>query len=181
MDTIIDPARRLRGTVRVPGDKSIAHRALLLGALAEEAQVIEGLPDAGDVRNTVECLRALGCRVERGSDGHTTVQGAFHPSGEILNAGNSGTTARLMAGLLAGQGLEATLDGDESLRQRPMLRVAAPLRLMGAEIETVLRLSADARPERGAAGHQLPPAGLQRPGEERDPDRRSLRRRARPR
>jgi 3-phosphoshikimate 1-carboxyvinyltransferase len=136
METVIRHARRLRGTVRVPGDKSIAHRALLLGALAEEPQVIEGLPEAGDVSRTAACLRALSCRVERDREGRTIVQGPVASGGQVLYAGNSGTTARLLAGVIAGRGLEATLDGDASLRRRPMLRIASPLRLMGAEIET---------------------------------------------
>lgn len=130
---------RIEGTCVVPGDKSIAHRALMLAALAEGASHVRCLPDSDDVRSTASCLRGLG--VEIGSaDGVTTVtsSGRLQPSSGALDAGNSGTTMRLLAGILAGQPFESHLTGDSSLRRRPMDRVVTPLSLMGA------RISADA-------------------------------------
>jgi 3-phosphoshikimate 1-carboxyvinyltransferase len=132
----ISPARRLRGVVRVPGDKSIAHRALILGALAHGEQIIQDLPSSGDVASTANCLRTLGCRVDRRPDGWTTVRIEGWRDQQILYAGNSGTTARLLAGVIAARGLSGTIDGDESLRRRPMERVAEPLRRMGADVRT---------------------------------------------
>jgi len=132
----IRPTGHIAGTVRVPGDKSIAHRALILGAIASSAQTITGLPEAEDVGSTLGCLRALGCRIEE-TGSETRVFAMPSPADNIqLDAGNSGTTARLLAGLVAGLGVNATIDGDESLRRRPMRRVAEPLVRMGAKIET---------------------------------------------
>lgn len=127
----------MRGRWRVPGDKSITHRALLLGALAEGEMVIEDPLDAGDTRSTAEFVQACGASVRRES-GRWTVKGRAsrlaQPS-DVLDCGNSGTLFRLGLGLLAGQPLQARLDGDGSLRRRPMGRVTAPLREMGARIE----------------------------------------------
>jgi 3-phosphoshikimate 1-carboxyvinyltransferase len=120
----------------VPGDKSIAHRALILGALAQGEQRISGMPPSEDVASSARCLRALGCRIENGSGGVLRVSGRPWKTGERLDAGNSGTTARLLSGLVAGLGLDCTLDGDGSLRRRPMARVVDPLVRMGAVIET---------------------------------------------
>ena len=147
MATIIRPARALSGTVQVPGDKSIAHRALILGALARGTQVISGLPRSADVSSTAACLRALGYRIEEDAEGRTLVgEGGEVIAGRasadaaepelVLDAGNSGTTARLLSGLLAGLGRTCSIDGDDSLRRRPMERIAEPLRLMGADIRT---------------------------------------------
>lgn len=130
-------ARRFGGTVRVPGDKSIAHRALLLGSLAEGQQVIEGLPPSRDVESTARCVRKLGGAVDTLPDGRVVVFEQARPTSKIsLNAGNSGTTARLLCGLAAGRGIACTIDGDESLRRRPMERVAGPLGKMGARVIT---------------------------------------------
>lgn len=130
----------LGGTVRVPGDKSISHRALLFGAIAEGETIIEGLLPAEDPLSTAACLRAMGVDIspiERGLPVH--VQGVgldgFQEPADILDCGNSGTTMRLMLGLLAGRrGRHMVLTGDESLRRRPMRRVVAPLAEMGARI-----------------------------------------------
>lgn len=136
----IEPARRLRATVRPPGDKSIAHRALLIGALAGGESRIEGLPDGADVASTARCLRAMGVGVERlGVDGARLVGVGLRglsPPAEVLHCGNSGTSMRLLAGIVAGQAFEAILEGDASLRRRPMSRVAEPLRAMGARLQT---------------------------------------------
>ena len=127
--------RSLRGTVHVPGDKSIAHRALILGAIASGNQRIHGLPASSDIASTVSCLERLGVRVHRDRDGATLETCPF-PGEVALDAGNSGTTARLLAGLLAGFPVRATIDGDASLRRRPMRRVSEPLVAMGADVRT---------------------------------------------
>ncbi len=146
METIVHEARRIRGELIPPGDKSIAHRALILGALARGRQVVRGLPQSADVQSTIACLRRLGGRVDEFPDGTVTGhsgagqsganQSGAWPADVSLHAGNSGTTARLLAGLVAGIPTTCKLDGDASLRQRPMARVAEPLRAMGAEIRT---------------------------------------------
>src|SRR2546423_1173200 len=136
---IVEPAKRVGGRLRVPGDKSIAHRALMLAAMAQGESAISGLPDGEDVRATVACLRGLGGRVRRGSD-VAEIAGAglrsFATPHGILDCANSGTTMRLLLGVLAGSSLSATLDGDASLRRRPMARVIDPFRSMGARIES---------------------------------------------
>jgi 3-phosphoshikimate 1-carboxyvinyltransferase len=134
MDIKIERAQRIRGTLRMPGDKSIAHRALILGAIAEGEHVMTGLPASEDIRSTADCLRALGCGIEDGSEGRAVIRTRRWSGGGNLYAGNSGTTARLLSGLVAGRGLECTIDGDDSLRTRPMSRIAEPLTKMGAEV-----------------------------------------------
>jgi 3-phosphoshikimate 1-carboxyvinyltransferase len=129
----------LRGIVRVPGDKSISHRALILAALAVGRSRIEGLSPGTDVAATAAALRAMGAHVEAGDGGVLVdgvgVGGLIQPAG-ALDLGNSGTSARLLTGLIASHAITATLTGDLSLGRRPMERVAAPLRRCGAEIVT---------------------------------------------
>jgi 3-phosphoshikimate 1-carboxyvinyltransferase len=132
----IQQADRMAGTLRVPGDKSIAHRALILGSIARGKQIIEGAPSSFDVASTVSCLRSLGTFVEETPDGRYLVLAKELASGKTLDAGNSATTARILSGLLAGRPLEVTIDGDASLRGRPMDRVADPLVRMGAAVTT---------------------------------------------
>ena len=111
-------AERMQGTVRVPGDKSIAHRAIILGSIARGKQVIDGAPRSRDIASTVSCLKSLGCFVEEMPDGRLLVLG--HELGPAtLDAANSGTTARLLAGLVAGQPFTTTIDGDASLHHHP--------------------------------------------------------------
>jgi len=129
----------LRGRIRVPGDKSISHRALMLGAIAAGETTIEGLLLGEDPRSTAACFRAMGAEISELNTDRVTVRGLGNTGlGEpvdVLNAGNSGTTMRLMLGLLASQaGKFFTVTGDGSLRSRPMSRVINPLRQMGAEI-----------------------------------------------
>ncbi|NBQ36486.1 MAG: 3-phosphoshikimate 1-carboxyvinyltransferase [Synechococcus sp.] len=130
----------LHGSVRVPGDKSISHRALLFGAIATGTTTIEGLLPAEDPLSTAACLRAMGVTVSAiDSSGVVRVEGVgldgLQEPAQVLDCGNSGTTMRLMLGLLAGRhGRHFVLDGDGSLRRRPMARVAQPLAQMGAEI-----------------------------------------------
>jgi 3-phosphoshikimate 1-carboxyvinyltransferase len=133
------PAARVAGELTVPGDKSIAHRALMLAALAQGESWIHGLPDGDDVLATVGCLRALGANLQR-SSGTARIRGAglgsFATPHGPLDCANSGSTMRLLLGVLAGSSVSATLDGDASLRRRPMARVIEPLKTMGAKIES---------------------------------------------
>lgn len=128
----------VRGTVRVPGDKSISHRALIFGALSQGPTQITGILDSADVRSTAAALRALGADIPSLTD-DVLVRGlgprGLRPPRNALDCGNSGTTARLLAGVVAGAGLDATFAGDASLSRRPMRRVAEPLRAMGAAVD----------------------------------------------
>ena len=126
-----------RGVVRPPGDKSISHRVLMMAALARGKSELTGLLTGDDVKSTARVLRQLGVRISQiRDDGPVAVTGGrLTAHGARLHCGNSGTTARLMLGILAGQRFAATLTGDASLRRRPMRRVTDPLRTMGARIE----------------------------------------------
>jgi 3-phosphoshikimate 1-carboxyvinyltransferase len=128
-------ARRLDGEVRLPGDKSISHRALMLNAVADGPARVRGLSPGADVASTAGCVRALGVEIENEQVVGRGLHG-LRQAAEALDCGNSGTTMRLLAGLLAGQPFVSALVGDESLSRRPMDRVAAPLRLMGGYAET---------------------------------------------
>ena len=130
---------RLRASLRVPPDKSISHRALILNAIAEGDAEVQNLLDSDDVRSTAACLRALGVAIEwpAGSTPAQVRGGGLHglfESESVLDCGNSGTTMRLLTGLLAAHPLFTVLTGDASLRGRPMARVIAPLQRMGAQI-----------------------------------------------
>jgi 3-phosphoshikimate 1-carboxyvinyltransferase len=141
---IIHPAKTLSGTVSLPGDKSISHRALMLGALAEGTSIVRNWLNAGVTARMVDCIRALGIEVELEPAGPgraiLTVYGrglhGFTAPAEPLFCGGSATTMRLLLGLLATQPFTAIVDGHEGLRRRPMERIAEPLRLMGATVET---------------------------------------------
>jgi 3-phosphoshikimate 1-carboxyvinyltransferase len=127
------PSKGLSGHIAVPGDKSISHRALILGGLAVGETRIEGLLEGQDVLHTAAAVRALGARVTRLGDGLWTVQGAeWRSPAEPIDCGNSGTGARLLLGAAAGFPIHACFTGDASLRSRPMKRVLDPLRQMGA-------------------------------------------------
>lgn len=127
----------LSGSARVPGDKSVSHRALMFGALAQGETIISGLLEGEDVLNTAEALRHMGARIGNGSDGLWRVRGVgvgklAEPSC-VLDMGNSGTSTRLLMGLIAGHDFAATFTGDASLNKRPMRRVMIPLEQMGAK------------------------------------------------
>jgi len=128
----------LQGRARVPGDKSISHRALLLAALTVGESTVAGLLEGEDVLNTAAAMRALGARVERGNDGlwriHGVGVGGFRPPQAPLDFGNSGTGVRLAIGAVAGSPIKASFDGDASLRKRPMRRVLDPLETMGLRV-----------------------------------------------
>ncbi len=132
-------ARSLRGTVGLPGDKSISHRYAMLAAIAEGPSEIRHFASSRDCHSTLGCLRSLGVEVSENGDTVTITGRGLHglsAPAEVLDAGNSGTTMRLLSGILAGQPFLTTITGDESLVRRPMGRVAQPLRLMGASVET---------------------------------------------
>ena len=167
MRALIRGGGKISGELRLPGDKSLAHRALLLGALADGEMRVRGLPTGGDVASTRRCLELLGTVFEPlGDGGVRVVPPTSWQSDLTLDCGNSGTTARLLTGILAGLGISATLDGDESLRRRPMRRVADPLRQLGAAVSTTvegclpLRVAVPGAPLRGAR-IELPVASAQ--------------------
>lgn len=135
---IIRPARTIAGSLEVPGDKSISHRYAMLAALAKGTSEIAHFSAAADCRSTLDCFSRLGVKSEIKGD-RVRIEGAglggLRKPSRILDAANSGTTMRMMAGILAGQDFRSTLDGDASLRRRPMGRVIDPLAKMGARIE----------------------------------------------
>src|SRR5437016_14228713 len=128
--------RRVGGVVRPPGDKSISHRVLMLAALAGGKSELTGLLTGDDVKSSARVLRQLGAEISRIQESGVRISGSrLQTPDSRLNCGNSGTTARLILGILAGQRFETTLTGDASLRRRPMRRVTEPLRAMGARID----------------------------------------------
>ncbi|OIQ08483.1 3-phosphoshikimate 1-carboxyvinyltransferase 1 [Moorella thermoacetica] len=138
MRLIIQPPPSLEGNIQPPGDKSISHRAAIIGALAEGTTVIDGFLAGADCLSTLNCLRALGVDIAGPDGGRVVVRGggldSLKEPETVLDAGNSGTTMRLLLGVLAGQPFYSVINGDESLRRRPMVRVTGPLRSMGAAI-----------------------------------------------
>jgi 3-phosphoshikimate 1-carboxyvinyltransferase len=136
----VQPGGSLNGTVRVPGDKSMSHRSIMLGSLAEGVTHVTGFLNAEDAISTLEAFRAMGVQIEGPKNGEVTIHGVgkhgLKTPKEPLYLGNSGTSMRLLSGLLAGQDFDSTLTGDKSLSGRPMRRVTQPLALMGAKIET---------------------------------------------
>ncbi|MCY4633890.1 MAG: 3-phosphoshikimate 1-carboxyvinyltransferase [Acidobacteria bacterium] len=140
---IVEPARRLRGRLRVPGDKSISHRYALLAALAGGTSTIDGYSTGADCGSTLRCLRELGVEIAKTAknDGTSAVTvagrglGGLSRPARMLDAGNSGTTMRLLAGILAGHPFDAVLTGDASLQRRPMRRIIEPLERMGGRVE----------------------------------------------
>src|SRR5438067_1647446 len=167
----IRPASRLRGRVGVPGDKSISHRAAIIAALARGHTEITNFSTSADCASTLEVIGALGVPVER--DGATVrVEGAgvdegpprFRPSSQPLDCGNSGTTMRLVAGVLAAQPFDSVLTGDDSLSQRPMRRIVEPLELMGARVSSVeghAPLRVEGRWPLEAVSYEMPVASAQ--------------------
>ena len=135
---IIRPGEPLVGQCHVPGDKSISHRAVMFASIAEGRSTIHGFLDGGDCRSTVAVMRGLGVRIEERSPTHLVVHGrgldGLQEPEDVLDCGNSGTTIRLLTGLLAGQGFTSVLTGTAQLRRRPMDRILKPLRYMGAHI-----------------------------------------------
>ena len=134
------PVNTVQGTVRVPGDKSISHRAIMLGALAEGVTEVSGFLEGEDCLATMRAFQAMGVPITHHGEGRVTIHGrglhGLQAPEKTLDVGNSGTSMRLMAGVLAGQNFASTLVGDQSLMKRPMRRVTEPLTQMGAKIHT---------------------------------------------
>lgn len=139
MNITIRPSSRIRGRVELPGDKSISHRLAMLGAIAKGKTVIRGFSGSADCAGTLSCLRQLGAGIESPEPGQVVVRGCglggLEASEQLLDAGNSGSTLRMLSGILAGQPFSTTISGDLSLRRRPMRRIIDPLSRMGAEIQ----------------------------------------------
>lgn len=140
IDYIVKPGGKLTGRIRVPGDKSISHRSVMLGSLAEGTTRVTGLLEGEDVLSTLGAFRAMGVLAEGPDNGKLVIHGVglhgLKAPKQPLDMGNSGTAMRLMAGILAGQAFDSELIGDESLSKRPMQRVSDPLDAMGATIAT---------------------------------------------
>jgi 3-phosphoshikimate 1-carboxyvinyltransferase len=140
VDFLLQAGGQMRGTARVPGDKSISHRSIMLGAIADGVTTVDGFLEGDDALSTLNALRAMGVEIEGPENGRVVIHGVGRdglkaPVGDLY-VGNSGTSMRLLAGLLAGQKFDVRMTGDVSLSQRPMERVAKPLRQMGAVVET---------------------------------------------
>jgi 3-phosphoshikimate 1-carboxyvinyltransferase len=136
----VQPGGALKGAIRVAGDKSISHRSIMMGSLAEGTTHVSGFLEGEDALATLNAFKAMGVEIEGPDNGKVVVHGVgmkgLQQPQASLDVGNSGTSMRLMSGLLAGQAFSTTLIGDESLTKRPMKRVTDPLALMGAQIET---------------------------------------------
>lgn len=132
----------LKGTVTIPGDKSISHRCIMFGSIAKGTTEVHNFLNGADCRATIDCFRQLGINIEK-KDNVILVHGnglhGLHAPKTILNVGNSGTTTRLISGVLAGQPFDSKLSGDESLNSRPMKRIMEPLTQMGANITSILK------------------------------------------
>ncbi|HIJ28459.1 MAG TPA: 3-phosphoshikimate 1-carboxyvinyltransferase, partial [Gammaproteobacteria bacterium] len=138
---MVQPGGQLKGTIRVPGDKSISHRSIMLGSLAEGTTEVSGFLQGEDSLATLNAFRQMGVQIEGPTAaGKVTIYGVgmngLKASAQPLDLGNSGTSMRLLSGLLSGQQFDIILEGDESLSGRPMRRVTDPLAEMGATIET---------------------------------------------
>lgn len=167
---IVQPGGSLNGSARVPGDKSISHRSIMLGSLAEGITHVKGFLQAEDALATLQAFRDMGVRIEGPKDGELTIWGVgkhgLTAPQKPLYLGNSGTSMRLLSGLLAGQAFDSELTGDKSLSGRPMKRVTEPLAEMGAEIETTEKGTAPLK-IKGQAGklkgidYQMPMASAQ--------------------
>ena len=138
MNAVVHPVRRLAGAISVPGDKSVSHRAALLAAVADGVTEVQGFLEGEDCLGTLRAVTALGADVTRKGPGHFVIQGVgldgLTEPGDVVDCGNSGTTVRLLLGVLAGQPFSTVVTGDDSLRRRPMERVMEPLARMGASV-----------------------------------------------
>lgn len=134
----VNPAENIKAEIEVPGDKSISHRAIMIGSLANGETIINGFLPSEDCLATVDCFKKLGIDIKVNKD-KVVIQGkglkGLTRSNETLNVGNSGTTIRLLTGILAGQSFRTEITGDQSIQKRPMMRIVKPLREMGASIE----------------------------------------------
>jgi 3-phosphoshikimate 1-carboxyvinyltransferase len=135
MQAAVRSPKRLTGTITPPGDKSISHRAAIFNAIADGEARIENYGPGADCQSTLRVLRALGTEIYGKGSSFSIRGGALHEPNDVLHTGNSGTTTRLMAGVLAGQSFMSVMTGDHSIRSRPMGRIVDPLRLMGAMVD----------------------------------------------
>lgn len=165
----VRPAGSLRGEITVPGDKSISHRSVMLGSIADGVTEVEGFLEGEDNLSTIGAFRSMGVAIERPGPSRVRIEGrglkGLAEPDDVIDAGNSGTTARLLTGLLSAQGFYSVLTGDDSLRKRPMKRVVEPLRLMGASIDgrkggSLLPLSISGRALKGVR-YRTPVASAQ--------------------
>ena len=171
-------SKALRGEVTVPGDKSISHRSVMFGAIAQGTTEVTNFLQGADCLSTISCFQKLGIEIENTPERILVhgkgLHGLSAPS-EVLDAGNSGTTTRLISGILSGQTFETTLTGDASIQKRPMKRIMEPLSLMGAKIESVRKNGCAASHHRQQpARDYLFHAGRIRTGQILDPALRSL-------
>lgn len=138
MEIVLEKVSKLKGKISVPGDKSISHRSLILGSIAQGETRIYNFLDSLDCLKTLECMQALGAEIDLSKDNFINIKGkglyGLQEPKDMLDVGNSGTTIRLLTGLLSGQNFYSVLNGDNSIRRRPMKRVVEPLRLMRADI-----------------------------------------------
>ncbi len=138
IDFISDPAGPIKGTIQVPGDKSITHRGIILGAISDGKSIVRHYLDSEDIKATIDVFNEMGVKIDRTHDAieiHGVGLNGLTPPDKPLYFGNSGTSVRLMAGVLAGQSFNSELLGDESLMKRPMGRIVDPLRMMRAEVQ----------------------------------------------
>lgn len=165
----VAPGGQLQGRLRVPGDKSISHRSIMLGSLAEGTTVVEGFLEGEDNLATLNAFRAMGVEIEGPENGRVKIHGVglrgLKAPAEPIYLGNSGTSIRLLAGLMAPQAFDVTMTGDESLSKRPMRRVTDPLSMMGAELLTEADGSPPIRVQGGKSlkgmHYQMPMASAQ--------------------
>ena len=165
----VAPGGQLQGRLRVPGDKSISHRSIMLGSLAEGTTVVEGFLEGEDNLATLNAFRAMGVEIEGPENGRVTIHGVglhgLKAPAEPIYLGNSGTSIRLLAGLMAPQAFDVSMTGDESLSKRPMRRVTDPLAMMGAELLTEADGSPPIRVQGGKSlkgmHYQMPMASAQ--------------------
>lgn len=138
MELVLEKVNKLKGNIFVPGDKSISHRSLILGSISQGETRVYNLLNSLDCLRTLECMQALGVKIELDENNSVNIKGkglyGLQEAKGILDVGNSGTTIRLLTGLLSGQNFYSVLNGDNSIRKRPMKRVVQPLWLMGADI-----------------------------------------------
>jgi len=158
----IKPAKRITGSVRLPGDKSISHRYAMLAAIAEGTSEVRSFSSSADCQSTLDCLKKLGVKIERHNQDITIhgarLRGLRQPAGR-LDAGNSGSTMRMLSGILAGQSFRSAIVGDASLSRRPMKRIIDPLTQMGARVQA----SQDGLPPLEIEGGRLKPISYELP------------------
>ncbi len=155
----------LTGAIRAPGDKSISHRAIMLGGMADGVTTVSGLLEGADIMSTVEAVRKLGSKAARTGEGQWEVEGAVWEGSASVDCGNAGTGVRLLMGAVAGYDMEVSFTGDESLRSRPMRRITDPLQMMGVDVvdenDGRLPMTIKANPDINGITYETPKASAQ--------------------